>query len=352
MLDLCRYGRTADVEFYLCGRVDKVLRSAAQDVGFKVLRGASRQISKRDIGLYIASVLRWMWVLKRLKTDIVHLNYVSWGASLACAAKIIGIGVVSRSGGEYSTRNFSCRWVDCYVANCQAQAANLLNSPIKNKVKIVGDLINMDRFEVKLNEYPPLPSKSEGVPRLLFLGQLVERKGIDVLVRALAKMQTPAELLLVGGDWALDGYPLFVRQLIIELGIEHKVRILNHRQDAINLLKSCDVFVLPSLSEARPRSIIEAMLIGKCVVATNVGGIPTLIQDGVTGQLVPPGNPQKLADALEKVCNSDEMRNRFGSAAKEFALHMFNINLTVNNYLQVYQEIITMKSPRIKSKMY
>lgn len=339
VLDLCRYGHSSDVDFYLCGKVDEVLRSAAQDVGFKVLNGASRQIGKRDIVLYIASVVQWLWVLIKLKPNIVHLNYVSWGASLACAAKIMRIGLVSRSGGEYSTKNLSCRWIDCYVANCEAQAANLLNSPIKGKVRIVGDLINMDRFNIKYNDSVLIPPKIEGVPRILFLGQLVERKGIDVLVRAFSMLKNPAELFLVGGDWSQGGYPEIVKKTIIEFGLEYKIKLINYCPDAIYFLNNCDIFVLPSLSEARPRSIIEAMLMGKCIVSTNVGGIPTLIQNGVTGQLVPPDDSQALADALEIVCNSVKDRNRFGRLAKECALRTFDINSTVNRYLQAYREV-------------
>lgn len=338
MLDLCRYGHSPIVEFFLCGKVDDVLRSAAEDVGYTVLRGESKQISKRDIVRYCVSVVRWLLVLIKLKPDVVHLNYISWGASLACAAKIMGIGVVSRAGGDYSTQNYSCRWIDLYVANCEAQASKLLNSPIKNKVRIVGDLINMDRFNIKESLYDTLPTKKERVPQLLFLGQLVERKGIDVLLKAFSKLQTPAELLLVGGDWSQEGYPADIKKLVMDLGVEHKVQLINHRSDAIHLLKNCDVFVLPSLSEARPRSIIEAMLIGKCIVSTNVGGIPTLVQNGATGLLVPPGDPHALASALVKVCDSADVRSKLGLAAKEYALCNFDINITVNNYLQTYGE--------------
>lgn len=344
MLDLCRYGTPHGHRFYLCGPIGKNLRETAVSVGFEVLGGQSRQIDRRNAVGYVLSVARWLWVLSRLKPQVVHLNYVSWGASLACAARILGIGIVSRSGGEYSSRNLSCRWTDRYVANCTAQAASLLSSPVRIKVRIAGDLINMERLAAPQLEPSSVPAGSPSTVRLLFLGQLVERKGIDVLVRAVSMLSVPVELFIVGGDWSQTGYPAQIKDLISQLRIASRIVLIDHQDGAISFLRSCDVFVLPSRSEARPRSIIEAMLLGKCVVSTDVGGIPSLVEHGVTGLLVAPGDPDALAGALHAVCSSAEKRATLGSNALAFARDAFDIEKTVRNYLDIYEEVVRGKN--------
>lgn len=348
MLDLCRYGKSQNIEFYLCGNVNNVLREAAEKSGFRIVKGKSMNLNKAFALQYIASVMYWLIILKRIKVNVVHLNYVSWGPSLACAAKILKIGLVSRAGGIFSPKNLTCKWTDYYLANCEAQASHLLNTSISHKVKVVGDLINIDRIKNVLNENFFSSTQKNTTPKLLFLGQLIERKGIDVLVQAIAHMECFAELLIVGGDWNKPGYPTAIKQLIKNYKIEDQVKMFNHRTDAINFLLSCDVFVLPSLSEARPRSIIEAMLIGKCVVSTNTGGIPTLIQNECTGILVPPGDHHALAAALDKVCFSSNLRNKYGASAKEYALRTFDINLTIANYLKVYKKAASQASNSVK----
>ncbi|MCY2924869.1 MAG: glycosyltransferase family 4 protein, partial [Planctomycetota bacterium] len=103
----------------------------------------------------------------------------------------------------------------------------------------------------------------------------------------------------------------------------------------------CDVFVLPSLSEARPRVVIEAMILGKCVVATRTGGLPSLIEEGVTGVLVPPGDVAALASVLDDVIRDGARRRELGMAAQRRAAVAFDPRATVRNYLREYTRALT-----------
>ena len=129
--------------------------------------------------------------------------------------------------------------------------------------------------------------------------------------------------------------------LIDQLKLKDRVYLENHRSDVGILLHECDVFVLPSLSEARPRSIIEAMCMGRPVISTRVGGIPTLVEDQVTGLLVPPADPQLLASALDRLAGSTDLRRSLGKSGLERAQAMFQPELTAARYVALYRELIT-----------
>jgi len=226
--------------------------------------------------------------------------------------------VVARAG-TYGAGNRANRWISAYAANCEPHAVHLLASPLAGRVWITGSLFKADRLRPPFNALRPLPQKTPGRPRFLFLGQLTERKGVAVLVEAFSRMKADADLLIVGGEWAAPGFPQGIKAAVASLGIGERVFREDYRADAPALIDDCDVFVLPSLSDARPRSIIEAMYLGKPVVATRVGGIPTLVQDQATGLLVPPGDAASLAEALDLLAKNEQKRRELGVAARSWA---------------------------------
>ena len=106
---------------------------------------------------------------------------------------------------------------------------------------------------------------------------------------------------------------------IAQLGLGDRVHLLGFRTDIPELLAGCDLFVLPSLFEGLPLSILEAMAAGKAVVATAIGGNDEAVVDGVTGLLVPPADPEALADALRTLLREPERRRRLGEAGRRRA---------------------------------
>ena len=99
------------------------------------------------------------------------------------------------------------------------------------------------------------------------------------------------------------------------------------------------MLVLPSLSEARPRTIIEAMFLGVPVVASTVGGVPGLVAADETGLLVPAGDPAALAGALGRLVRSPGLRERFGAAARARAAREFDPERTAMQYLRIYRSL-------------
>ena len=335
-LDLAHYGEALGMRFIICGRIDDQLASLARKEGMRVVQARSRMIGKRDVLLYAASVLGWIVRLLTLRPDVVHLNYAGYGPSLACAARMLRIPIVVRAAATYDARNLLNKWADLHVANGRAHGEALLASPLEPRVRITGDLFRPERLQRGQPERP-IPARA-GAVRFLFLGQLTERKGLAVLVDAFARLRADADLLLVGGDWQSPGFPQQILNRLHQSGLAARVHRENHRGDIAALLEDCDVFVLPSLSEARPRVIIEAMCMGRPVVASRVGGVPEIVEDGITGLLVPPDDPAALADALRRLAESADLRLELGRQGRIRAERDFHPERTVERYLAAYRE--------------
>jgi len=338
-LDLAELASPSDVRFTIAGPLTSDFEREAAIRGAATRRAASRPFSRRELPLYAFDVLRWLVRLQRLDADVLHINYASFGPSSACAAKILGIPVVGRPG-PFLDGNPSNRWIAAYAANCRAHADALLASPLADRVAVTGDLFRADRLRATRQPVRPLPPKRDGIVRVLFLGQLVERKGIHVLIEAFAKACSGAELLLVGGDWSAAGYPQRLRALARQAGIDSHIHFENHRSDIGALLEHTDIFVMPSLSEARPRSVIEAMSAGVPVIASATGGLPSLITHERTGLLVPPGDVDHLAGALNRLIQAAAARKRLGDAGRDSVDEQCRPERTAREYVALYRRTI------------
>lgn len=163
--------------------------------------------------------------------------------------------------------------------------------------------------------------------RLLFVGRLAGVKGMPVLLDAVAKLKTthPDVVLNVAGDGP-------DRQRLADhakrLGIEANVNFLGYQSQAQvrDLLQQTDVFVMASFAEGVPVVLMEAMAAGVPVVATQIAGIPELVEDGINGYLVPPGDAQSVADRVDELLKDADRRSAFGAAGRQKVDAEFNIH--------------------------
>jgi len=138
-------------------------------------------------------------------------------------------------------------------------------------------------------------------------------KGYPLLVEALSRLETPPQMVLVGSGPELAGILADVQRS----GLSSVVSIEEGVRDPLPLLLESQFFVLPSPSEGLPNAVMEAMAAGLPIVAFRVGGIPEIVEDGVTGILVDPGDVQGLADAIAQVAADPAWRVAAGAAARE-----------------------------------
>lgn len=176
------------------------------------------------------------------------------------------------------------------------------------------DAVNLPSGSLSRAHIDPRPRT--GRPRrALFVGRLNTEKGLLVLVDALRDVPD-LEITLAG--WPTGDFDAKLRARATERGVLERLHFAGpvpHGPDLFALYRAHDLFVLPSISEGTPRVIGEAMAFGLPVVSTTAGGIPDLIQHGVTGLLAQPGDPASLAAALRQVQTDDALRTRIVTAA-------------------------------------
>jgi glycosyltransferase involved in cell wall biosynthesis len=170
------------------------------------------------------------------------------------------------------------------------------------------------------------------------VANLRAEKGYDVLLEAtrhLVERGVDLEVVAVGGgplDHAL-------RQLHQQLGLEDRFRFLGSREDAWRLMAAGDLFVLASRAEGLPVALMEALALGIPVVATAVGGIPDVVEDGANGRLVPPDQPQQLAEAVAGLLGDADTRRRLGREGLATSSR-FDARLATAAIETRYQELI------------
>jgi glycosyltransferase involved in cell wall biosynthesis len=130
-----------------------------------------------------------------------------------------------------------------------------------------------------------------------------------------------------------------VRRLCNVLGLAEHVRIEGYQSLVALWLQAADINVLPTYYEGLPLTVLEAMASGLPTVASNVGGIPEMVEDGISGCLVPPGDPRKLADALSALASQPELRKRMGEAAYSRACRCFSLERQLRNTERLYLEL-------------
>ena len=157
-----------------------------------------------------------------------------------------------------------------------------------------------------------------------FTGGLLPVKGHRYLLAALPKVLKAVPdvwVMLAGGGSLRDE----LVQMAAALDIRDRVKFLGHRNDIMRIIHAYDVVALTSLSESMPYSLLEGMSFGKPIVASAVGGVPEVVEDGVTGLLVPPGDVNAIAEALIQILQDPEKRALMGQAAIERVRTLFGL---------------------------
>ncbi|CAA9346325.1 MAG: hypothetical protein AVDCRST_MAG89-2886 [uncultured Gemmatimonadetes bacterium] len=178
------------------------------------------------------------------------------------------------------------------------------------------------------------------------VGNLFEPKDYPTLLRAFARVVeagAPGVLRIVGRGHLEDS----LRALRAELGLQERVEFLGYRPDAARLLHAADAYVLSSQSEGAPNALMEAMLAGRAVVATSVGGVPELVRDGENGLIVPPRDPDALARGMLRVARAPaEERARMGEAARAAVVASHDPTAVVDRWEKLFEDLLIVNGGR------
>jgi glycosyltransferase involved in cell wall biosynthesis len=182
-------------------------------------------------------------------------------------------------------------------------------------------------------------------PEILFVGTVLPAKGVDVLLRAFAKLvaeHRELRLTLIGAQPDRRYMEGVVHQMVSNLALEAYVRFEGPKgsADVAAAMARARVLVLPTLMDTAPNVIVEAQVVGTPVIASNVGGVPDMIENGVTGLLVPPSDPEALAAALRRVLDRREWAEQMGATARAKARPDHELGAQVEKLVAVYRGIV------------
>jgi glycosyltransferase involved in cell wall biosynthesis len=180
---------------------------------------------------------------------------------------------------------------------------------------------------------------------LVSVGNLYPVKGHEHLIHAVALLSVrhPALHLAIAGRGELAGA---LAALARELGIAGRVHLLGLRGDIPSLLAAAEIFVLPSLSEALPLALLEAMFAGHPIVASDVGDVGSVLASGDAGLLVEPGNPSALASAVDRLLTDPELARSIAGRAYRRATTRYDVSQMLRNYAAIYEDVVASRPSR------
>lgn len=176
------------------------------------------------------------------------------------------------------------------------------------------------------------------------VGRLTAVKGLETLLLAARQLldENQKVCVVLIGDGPLRET---LEARAVELGIRQNLALLGYREDTDELMQAVDIYALPSLSEGIPMALLEAMAAGKPVAASRVGGIPEVVEDGVSGLLVEPSNPAEWAMKCRQLIRNPHMAQKMGLAARTRVEQEFSAAKMAERVSALYRQSVTRREP-------
>ncbi len=288
----------------------------------KTLLALRRQFSFR-------SYLAYRQLFREKRFDVVHVHFSPDFVAPVLAAK------KAKAGKVIATRHVALKWSPPKVRRYGALFDHII--PVSNAVeeKLAESGIPYSMMTVAKAGVPALAPEYSPKETNQFtvgsFGRLVKEKGIDVLLKAFANLED-AKLLVYG-----DGPERQALEAAAGPNVEFKGFVPNVA-DAMN---ACDVVAVPSVwDEAFPYSILEAMSIGKPVVASRVGGLPEIVEDGITGRLFDRADDKALAQVLAEMAHDPAQLRKMGESAQALHRNEYTVPRMAERIEHVYQKVL------------
>jgi glycosyltransferase involved in cell wall biosynthesis len=279
-------------------------------------------------------------LVTELRPAVVHAHLFASAAAAAHAVRGSAVPLVITEHTEGPWRDRRARALSGLVYR-RADRVVATSTAIRDRL-VTEHGVPPDRIEVLLPAAAELPTTGgplavPGRPAVGLVGRLVPDTGVDVLLRAAALVSAvvPQVAFLVVGDGPLR--PELERRATV-LGLAGTVTFTGYRSDAPRLVSGLDVLAVPSRADGSPLVVCEAMAAGVPVVASRVGGLPDLVEDGGSGLLVRPGEPEHLARALVSLLLDPEAARRLGERGRSLAASRSHERL-VDRVTQLYADV-------------
>lgn len=360
--------------YYLRGsgyRAAAAYLRADANTGFAEIRKRARQwrcplIEISDRGAFDLSVVAKLYaVCRRLNVRIWHAHEYKSNVIGLIVGRLLGLKLVTTVHGwvERSPKlNFFYRldlWAlrrfDRVVVVSQDLYDDCLTRGVDgSRLRLIENAIETERYR---RRYPSHEARQQFAPtrlagrareRLVIgtIGRLSPEKGFDLLIEAFANLNVPEvalELWIAGeGDQRSQ-----LEDQVTRLGLSERVILLGYVSDPEILYQCFDIFCLPSLREGLPNTLLEALAMAVPVVATKVGGIPAVLQDGIEGWLVDPGSAEALRAALAALIQDADLRADMARDGRRLVEREFDFRVRMNKMIAVYDELLADEAPKV-----
>jgi glycosyltransferase involved in cell wall biosynthesis len=309
----------------------------------------TRTMKRRPTLGDVRSVIYLKRLIEREQFDVVHAHSSKAGALARIATALAGGGPrVLYTPHGFAFRNPEVahamqlvfwgverrlvRWTDGIIALCRTELEDAASLAPGSKAFLATNGVAA----------VPLAKRSrEDSHRLViaYVGRLARMKGVDVLVEALPVIfwDLPSvEVWIIGdGPQRRD-----IERRLERLGIQDRVQLLGARSDVSSLWGDIDILVVPSRFESQPLVLLEGMMAGRAIVATDVGGMGDLVTSGVDGMLVPPNSAGALARAVLQLAKSPTERQRLMESAATTARERVSIEAMLRSHQPIYDEML------------
>jgi glycosyltransferase involved in cell wall biosynthesis len=291
-------------------------------------------------------------ILHAVRPDVIHAHAVLPGVIFSLAAR-------SRSGGRWPGRRPPIvitphrSWDSLYRSTWR----NMLSQAFYPLLRLTADEViaistgfyheltrhgipaercHLIRNGIDVNKYD-VPANTPTSPVVGTIGRLIEQKGLDVFIAAAALIagHRSGVEFQIAGEGPLRAT---LEQQIAAQGLADRIHLLGNRSDVPDLLRQFSVFVSSSRWEGMPYALLEALAARRPVVATQVLGSEELIQDGVTGLLVPPADPTALSSAILKLLDDRTLAQRLAEAGRGLVEREYNQQAMAAQIMQLYQQ--------------
>lgn len=225
------------------------------------------------------------------------------------------------------------------VSNDLAEICQSARVP-EERLCVIENAIDLEQYQPCLLKTSPRSQLELPTDRILVgaVGRLSPEKGFDLLIRAVGELlQEGMNLgLLIAGEGPERSH---LEAQIRQQSDPSRFRLLGHQSDLSDFYGAIDVYALSSLSEGLPNVLLEAMAMALPVVASRVGGVPQLIEDGITGQLVDAGDQRALTEHLRDLANNANQRQRLGEAARQAIAARYSFERRMAKMVEIYRSI-------------
>jgi glycosyltransferase involved in cell wall biosynthesis len=290
---------------------------------------------------------------ERSRYSIIHCSTFGYISGLAVlAGRILGRPTLLRVATENDVREFAegrhwkyrlffwlLRGAAGVIAPSAAIRDELLRAGFsRERIVCFANAVDVNRFRPVTAEEKAQAKSAHGLPRetaiIGTVARLIQRKGIDVLLRAFGIVRHSHRVhLIVVGDGPLGEE---LRALAHELRIEDSISWLGFQADPVKWLEAMDVFAFPSRLEGVPNAVLEAMAVGLPIVATTIGGVVDILEEGRTGFLIPPDDPDALAAALDRLLRNASLRADLGYHARNRVVEVFSLSDNISRLTDLY----------------